>query len=155
MTNNLAAGRPVRALDFPRAQQMYLTTNVLNISSTSYATGSPEVSVRFLAPSTGRVAVGVSGGVGNNGANADRLFLTYQIFQGDPSDAVLHQAADAKRGVSNAATGTEGAQYAGHITMVDGLTPGQYYYAQLVHRTTLGSGTADISHRAITVWPIP
>lgn len=155
MTNNLSAGTRVKALDFPRAQQVYTTVTIANISSTTYAAGTPEVAVRFLAPSTGRVAVALGAGAGNNGANADRLLITYRVFEGDPADAVEHQSAEAKRGVSNPATGTENTQYHGHVTMVDGLTPGVYYYAQVVHRTTLGSATADIAHRHITVWPIP
>lgn len=155
MTNNLSAGRPVKALDFPRAQQMYLQTNISNVSATTYAPGAPEVAVRFLAPSTGRVAVSVSGGVSNNGANADRMLLTYRILEGDPNNGVVIQDGDSKRGVSNAGTGGENNQFAGHVTMVDGLTPGTYYYAQLVHRTVTGAGTADLTHRVITVWPIP
>lgn len=155
MTNNLSAGRPVKALDFPRSQQMYLSGTISNISSVTYITGTTEVSVRFQAPSTGRVAVGVSGGVSNDGANADRIFLTYRILEGDPVNGVVIQDGDSKRGVSNAATGGENFQYAGHVTMVDGLTPGTWYYAQMLYRTTLGLATADISHRAITVWPLP
>lgn len=155
MTNNLSAGTRVRALDYPRAQQAFLTANVTNLSGTTYAVGSPEVAVYFTAPSTGRVAVTVGAGTGNNGANADRLLVTYQIYEGDPESGIVHQAAEAKRGLSNPATGADTAQYHGHTTMVDGLTPGTKYYARVVHRVTLGSGTADISHRHITVWPIP
>lgn len=155
MTNNLSAGRPVKALDFPRAQQVFQTVTVPNVSSTSFVVGNPEVAVRFLAPSTGRVAVCVGAGTSNNGANADRLFVTYQILAGDPADNIVHQSAETKRGLSNPATQADAAQYHGHVTMVDGLTPGEYYYAQVVHRTSLGSSTADIAHRHIAVWPIP
>lgn len=155
MTNNLSAGTRVRALDYPRAQQVFIVANITNVSQTTYQTGSPEVAVYFTAPSTGRVAVTVGAGTGNNGANADRLFVTYQIFEGDPNDGITHQAAEAKRGLSNPATGADTAQYHGHTTMVDGLTPGTKYYARVVHRTTISSSTADISHRHITVWPIP
>lgn len=155
MTNNLSAGTRVKAVDFPRAQQAYFTATISNQTNTSYEVGSPEVAVRFQAPSSGRVAVCVGAGVSNNGANADRILVTYQVFSGDPADAVIFLSPEEKRGVSNAATGGEAAQFAGHTTMVDGLTPGDFYYAQMVHRTTSGAGTADISHRHITVWPIP
>jgi len=155
MTNNLSSGTRVKAVDFPRTLQTFITFDISNISATTYTVGDPEVAVRFQAPSTGRVAISVGAGLRNNGANADRIFVTYEVFEGDPEDGVRHQAAEAKRGLSNAATGGEGQQYAGHTTMVDGLTPGGWYYARVVYRTTTGAGTADISHRNISVWPIP
>lgn len=155
MTNNLSAGTRVRALDFPRAEQSFFTANITNQTTTTYVPGTPETAVWFTAPSSGRVAVSLGAGTGNNGANADRLLVTYEIFEGDPEDGIRHQAAEAKRGLSNPATQADTAQYHGHTTMVDGLTPGQKYYARVVHRVTLGSGTADISHRHIAVWPIP
>lgn len=154
MTNNLSAGTRVKAVDFPRAQQVFITSNITNITTTTYIPGSPEVGVRFQAPSSGRVAVTVGGGTGNNGANADRILLTYEVFVGDPADGVRHQAGEAKRGLSNPGTGADTAQYHGHTTMVDGLTPGEFYYARTIYRTDSGAGTADISHRHIFVFPI-
>lgn len=155
MTNNLSAGNRVKALDFPRAWQVYHNTTISNVTSTTYETGNPEVSVRVMAPSTGRVAVALAGGTRNNGANADRILVTYKVYEGDPADNVVRQGADLKRGITNPATQGDQFQYHGHVTMVDGLIPGQYYFFQVQHRTTLGSGTADISHRCLLVWPIP
>ena len=155
MTNSLSAGTVVKALDFVPAVQAFVNTEVLNISATSYTKGTPEVAVRFMAPSSGRVAVSMSGGTRNNSANADRIFVTFQILEGDPATGALIQSDDVKRGLSNPATQTDNYQYHGHVTMVDGLTPGTWYYAQVRHRTTLGSGTSDIAHRCILVFPIP
>lgn len=154
MTNNLSAGTRVKAVDFPRAQQVFITSNITNVTTTTYIPGSPEVAVRFQAPSSGRVCVTVGAGTGNNGANDDRLLVTYEVFVGDPADGIRHQAAEAKRGLSNPGTGADTAQYHGHTTMVDGLTPGEFYYARIVYRTDDGAGTADISHRHIFVFPI-
>lgn len=155
MTNNLSAGTPVRALDFVPAVQSYQDTQISNISNTTYATGTPETAVWIQAPSSGRVAVAVSGGTRNNGANADRILLTFRVLEGDPLDGNLIQSDEARRGLSNPATGSDQFQYHGHVTMVGGLTPGQFYYFQMRHRTTLGSATADISYRSLLVWPIP
>lgn len=155
MTNHLSAGTVVKALDFTPAVQAIVNVEVLNNSSTVYTTGTPEVAVRFMAPSSGRVAVSLSGGTRNNSANADRIFVTYRILEGDPANADIIQSDEVKRGLSIPATQSDNYQYHGHITMVDGLTPGTWYYAQVRHRTTLGSGTADISHRGIVVFPIP
>lgn len=155
MTNNLSAGTVVKALDFVPAVQSFQDTAINNISTTSYATGSPECSVWAMAPSSGRVAVVLSGGTRNNGANADRIFVSYRIFEGDPNSNSLVQSEEVARGLSNPATQADNFQYHGNVTMVDGLTPGTYYYFQARHRTTLGSGTADISYRALLVFPLP
>lgn len=155
MTNNLSAGTTVRALDFTPAVQTFNNTNINNISATTYTVGTPEVAVRFMAPSSGRVAVVLSAGTRNNGANADRIYVTYRVFEGDHANANLVQSEEVARGLSNPATQADNFQYHGHVTMVDGLTPGTYYYFQARHRTTLGSGTADISYRSLLVFPIP
>lgn len=156
MTSDLSAGTRVKSLDFPRAQRVTDQTTQANLTSTSYGTGDPEVAVRFLAPTSGKVAVVLSAGVRNNtAANEDRVFVSFRILVGDPADADLFQTEEVKLGVSNTAAGADDFTYAGQATMVQGLTPGTYYYAQVRHRVTLGSGTADISNRSIMVFPIP
>lgn len=154
----LSAGTQVRALDFPRAMFNFDQTSQLNLTDTSYGNGSPEVSVRFMAPTSGRVAVVCSGGPRNNtAANQDRVFISFRIFEGDPNDNDLLQTEEVKYGRSNYATLTanDDYEYGGHLTMVGGLTPGTFYYAQMRHRVTIGSGTADIAFRSILVFPIP
>ena len=101
MTNDLSAGTRVKALDFPRAQQVYDLTSQLNLTNTSYAVGTPEVAVRFLAPSSGRVSVAVSAGVRNNtAANEDRVYVAFRVLSGDPNDGNLFQTEEAKLGLS-------------------------------------------------------
>jgi len=154
----LSSGTPVRALDFPPAQFNYDQTTIANITDTTYVTGTPEVAVRFMAPTSGRVAVNLSAGIRNNtAANQDRVFVTFRILEGDPSDADVFWTEEVKYGRSNAARldANDEFAYGGHVTVVGGLTPGQFYYAQVRHRTTLGSGTADISNRQILVFPVP
>ncbi len=155
MTNPLSSGTRVKALDFPPTQQVQMQVATNNQSNTSFAFVDPEVAVRFLAPTSGRVAVKVGCGLGNNGANADRIIVTWVMYEGDPESGVVFQQADMRRGLSNAATSGEQIQHGGHVTMVDGLTPGTFYYARVVHRTTTGAATADINGRDILVWPIP
>lgn len=156
MTNDLSAGTRVKAVDFPRAQQYYDQTTQANLTSTTYETGTPEVAVRVMAPSSGRVMVTVSAGIRNNtAANQDRLFVSFRVFTGDPADNDLFQTEEVKLGLSNTGAGADDYSYGGHGTMVTGLTPGTYYYFQVRHRVTLGSGTADLAFRKILVIPIP
>lgn len=156
MTNDLSAGTRVKAVDFPRAAQYTDQTSQLNITDTSYTEGVPEVAVRVMAPSSGRVLVALSAGIRNNtAANQDRVFVSFRVFEGDPADNDLYQTEEVKLGLSNTGAGADDYSYGAHGTMVQGLTPGTYYYFQVRHRTTLGSGTADIANRAILVTPIP
>lgn len=156
MTNDLSAGTRVKAVDFPRAQQVSDQTTQANITDTSYVTGTPEIAVRVMAPSSGRVLVVVGAGIRNNtAANQDRVFVSFRAFEGDPADGNLFQTEEVKLGLSNTAAGADDYSYGAHGTMVQGLTPGSYYYFQIRHRTTLGSGSADISNRSILVTPIP
>lgn len=153
----LSAGTEIRALDFPPTQHGFDQSTISNITATTYTVGTPEVAVRFLAPTTGRVAVTIKALVRNNtAANNDRLFVAFRILEGDPNDADLFQTEDVKLGISNNATNTaDEFTYGSQTTMVSGLTPGQFYYGQVRYRTTLGSGTADLAYRQITVFPIP
>lgn len=151
---HLSAGTPVRSVDFPRAHYAFAQTDINNITDTTYQTGTPEIAVRFMAPNSGRVAVVLSAGCRNNAANADRIFITFRILEGDPADANLFQTEDVKFGRSNPATQSDEHQYGGQLTIVGGLTPGTMYYARVRHRTTLGSGTADVAFRGILIFPV-
>lgn len=153
----LSAGTRVRAVDFPPTQTAYSQITQANISATSYTLGSPEMAVRFMAPTSGRVLVTVSAGLRNNSATVDRVFVSFRVLEGDPDDADLIQTDEVKNGRSNyaVADAANDYEYGGHTTVVSGLTPGAYYYAQLRHRVTVGGGTADIAFRGISVIPIP
>lgn len=156
MTNDLSAGTRVRALDFPRAVQSHDQDSVLNMSTTSYSDGTPEVAVRFQGASSGRAAVCISAGIRNNTAgNEDRIFCAFQVYVGDPADGMEFQSEEVKLGLSNMAAGSDDVHYGGHLTMLNGLIPGEWYYAKFRHRVTLGSGSADIDSRSILVFPLP
>jgi hypothetical protein len=155
----LSTGTEVRAVDFPPAVSNSSDTAITNITATVYTTGTPEVGARFMAPTSGRVAITVSAGIRVDSATApgDRIFIGYQVFVGDPADNDLLQIEEVKYGLSNigAADATEDYQFGGHTAILGGLEPGTFYYARVRYRTTLGNGTADIQQRGITVIPIP
>lgn len=152
---DLAAGTRVKALDFPTAVQSESGVSYSNITVTTYTPGSPEVAARFLAPTSGRVAVTVSGAIRTNLTSVDRIYVAFRIFEGDPADGDLVETEEAKRGISNYAHQQEGYQYKGQMTMVDGLTPGSWYYVQLRYRTTLGDANADMAYHRVSVIPLP
>lgn len=157
----LAAGSNFRAVDFPRAQFAYDQSTVANSAVTSYtvnvAATNPEVAVRCLAPTSGKIGVCISGGPRNNSATSDRFFLAFRVLEGDPADGTLIQTDDAKWGISNTATpdASDDYSYGGHFTVVGGLNPGLYYYFQTRFRTTNGNSTADCAFRTIMAIPLP
>lgn len=153
----LSSGTEVRAADYPPSVFVESDAVIANISATTYTTGSPEVAARFVAPSSGRIAVNVSAGLRNNSAAADRVFHTFRIYEGDPGDNNLFHGEEIKYGVSNRGSidANDDFVYGGHLTLVTGLTPGQYYYIQSRYRVTVGGGTADIAFRGILVFPVP
>lgn len=149
------AGRPVRALDYPPAVWDQDTTSILNPSVRSYTTGSPEVSVTFMAPTSGRVLIIVGGGLGNS-ANSNRIFLSPEVRETNSSGDLVLAASVTNRGFGSD-NSSAGAHYGSRESVLEGLTPGAVYYAVVKYVVIDDSNTdtADIACRDITVVPIP
>jgi hypothetical protein len=144
-----------RVMPTPVTVQAFDNTTNANIASTTYIAGTPETGVTFVAPLSGQVIVTISGGVRNNAANADRVFLAPQIYLGTSSAGTLFLApAVAQYGCgSGGGYTTDDYQYVCRTSLVTGLTAGSTYYIRVMHATSAGSGTADIAAREITVQP--
>lgn len=152
---DLTAGSKVSALDFPPAVYVSEGTSQTNLSNTSYATGSPEVGVTFIAPTTGRVKLTVGGGLRNNAANTDRVGLAPQVFVTN-SAGVEVLAPSVTRGIASEGIAAAGDYaYRSRTTLLTGLTPGQVYYARTMQIIFGSNATADISQRDILVDPAP
>lgn len=150
------AGQPVKALDYPPPKWSQDSTQINNPTNTAYTTGSPEVSVTFVAPTSGRVLLVVGGGLGN-GAGGDRIFLSPEVRETNSSGALVLSASVTNRGFgSDIAAGAF--HYGSRESVLDGLTPGTVYYAVVkyaVVTSDAGASTQDIACRDITVVPIP
>jgi hypothetical protein len=150
------AGQPVKALDFPPPKWAQDTTQINNPSSFTYTVGSPEVSVTFVAPTSGRVLIVVGGGAGNS-AGADRIFLSPEVRLTNSSGAVVLTPSVTNRGwTSDNCAG--GFVYGSRESVLEGLTPGQIYFARVLYSVATGdagASTADIAARDITVVPTP
>lgn len=151
---DLAPGGQAYGRDFPPSGFDLDWTSQLNISSTAYVSGTPSVGVNVTAPTSGRVLVCVGAGSRNNGANTDRVIVTYRVLE-DSSEGAVFTAESAYRGVTSIGIGSEEYRYVGNFALEEGLTPGRSYYFQIRHRTISGSGTADIASRSIAVIPVP
>lgn len=151
----LFAGATVYGKDFPPSQSDQDWTVQLNITTTSYVTGTPEVGVNFTAPTSGKALVCIGAGIRNNAATTERAIVTYRVFE-DSSAGSVFTSESAYRGITSC--GIQVAQeytYHGNFSLETGLTPGRNYYFQVLHRSLNGAGTADIASRDICVIPVP
>lgn len=151
-----AAGRPVRALDYPPSVWSQNAATISNPSNSSYATGSPEVSVTFTGPTSGRVLLIVGGGLGQS-AGADRIFLSPEVRETNSGGALVLEPSVTSRGFGSDNCSV-GPHYGSRESVLEGLTPGQVYYAVVkyaVATTDSGSSSADISCREIIVASLP
>lgn len=150
------AGRPVRALDYPPAVWAQDTTAINNPSNASYTTGSPAVEVTFVAPTSGRVLLIVGGGLGNS-AGADRIFLSPIVRETNSSGDVVLTPSVTNRGFGSD-NASVGPHYGSRESVLEGLTPGQAYYAAVQYAVATGdagSSAADINCREIIVASLP
>lgn len=152
------AGRPVRALDYPPAVWAQDATQINNPSNSSYAAGSPAVETTFIAPTSGRVLIVAGGGAGQGAAQpADRIFMSPEVRLTNSSGAVVLSASVTNRGWTSDPA-TAGFVYGSRESVLEGLTPGQLYYARLMYLVSTGdsgASTQDIACREIVVVPIP
>lgn len=135
--------------------QAFDNTSNANLANTTYAAGTPEIGVTFVAPLSGSVIVTLGVGVRNNTSNADQVQIAPQIYLGTSSAGtlflspdVLQYGASSRGGYAN-----DDYQYLCRTSLVTGLTVGSTYYVRAMHKTVLGSITADIAARGITVAP--
>ncbi len=153
--SDLGAGTEVLALDFPPAVWASDSTAINNPTNTAYAAGTPEVGTTFMAPTSGRVLLGVGGGIGNS-ATADRIFLAPQVFQGTSAAGTeVLSPTTVGRGLSSE-NASSGFHYGSRETVLTGLTPGTTYYVRVMHAvaTDAGAQTADIACRQVLVAPL-
>lgn len=149
------SGAEIKSDWWPAAKKAEDTTDILNVTSTTWIPGTPEVGTTFVAPRSGRVAVAVVFHLVQQAVN-DRIFGSFRIHLGTSTAGALHQDADTHLGVSTAGSASAGAEMGrGHLSIVDGLTAGSTYYAVCVHQVEGVGTTSDIAFRRIIVFPVP
>lgn len=143
---DLTAGTRVTALDFTPSVVVGDTTAISGISSTTPIAGSPEVSVTFMAPTTGRVLLVMTGALNNDGTNS--TYVTAEIRENDSSGLqVMPPGGD--RAVRNA---NADLITLSRLDVVHGLQPGGVYFARVLYR--VGGGAAGaIQFRGISISP--
>lgn len=145
-------GSVIDADDFPVAVTATDTTALSNLSSTSFATGSPVCSTTFVAPTSGAVLLSVGVSARDNGG-LNRVHLAPSVRVGSAAGAVVLSADVTTRGVGTPAEALNFI-YRSRTTILTGLTGGTTYYVETQHKVS-GGTTADLQVRDVTVVPIP
>lgn len=145
------AGTTVNALDFPPTASNRSATDV-TVTSTSYVDGTPQIATTFVAPTSGRVLVTVGGGL--SGASTRRLHLAPVIKETNDSGATVLGANVVSRGVGCQENAT-GFVYMSRTTLLEGLRPGQIYFAKTQHKVVGAAGSPVFDIRDIYITPVP
>lgn len=146
------AGERVKALDFTAAQTDSDATTLSNISTTA-AAGSPEVSVTFTAPTSGKVQVSLSLRGQDDGA-ANATYLDLEVYETDVNGTQIITTGSVDRRLELRGNTSSTPQNASKTFILTGLTAGQVYFARTMHYASAGS-TADVLNRRIDVVPLP
>lgn len=151
---DVTVGSKIRAAEFPPTVWSADNTDFNNVTQTTFQNGTPEVSVTFIAPPSGRVLV-INGGGARNNTGADQIFMDSEIRVTNSAGAVVRAASVTGEGTWSCADETLGVEYKSRAYVQEGLTPGQQYFARLQYRASTGGTSADVGARSIIVQPIP
>lgn len=151
---DIEAGDLISTAWWPESVQVEETTDFANISSTVFIAGTPECSVTFVAPQSGRVAIAVAAEMVNTNTAGNRVNVTFELRLGSTSAGTLIVAADIVRGVGTTGD-TTASQFMvhGNMTMVQNLTPGSTYFVRTMHKVDGGANNA-IGARRLVVIPL-
>lgn len=147
------AGSVVKALDFPPSQYDLEDTLQSNINVSGYTAPTNACSVTFTAPTSGRVKLVVGAGARDD-TNNIQVFVTAEIRETNVSGSIVLGASAYRNGYISE---PEASDYLYHsrITLVEGLTPGQVYFARIMISDDSASNTADLRLKNLAVIPVP
>lgn len=130
-------------------------TTIGGITSTSWAQGTPVVSIVFVAPPSGRVFITVSGSIAQT-ANGNETRLSYELLTGAVVGSGTTVAGPSTlrgimcgRAVNSGAAAVLSASYR---RPVSGLTPGASYNLRTMHSVSGGTGTVE--NRELVMEPV-
>ncbi len=152
---DLLAGTVIRALDYPNSGYTSETTLQQNINSpTAYIEPTNQCRVTFTAPTSGRVKVVVGGGFRDE-TNNNQGFLGVEIRETNVSGSTVAVASAYAQGIISMPEASD-YYYHSRITLLDGLTPGQVYFARLMVKAETTTGASvDLRLKNLAIIPVP
>jgi len=150
---DLLAGSTVRALDTPPAASD-AQLDSFSFTHTTYGTGSTsgtyvDCGTAFMAPTTGRVLVILSGEISNASGATTRMAPVVREGPVIGSGALIVPASDVNSVTNQGSTAILTAQ----VALIENLSPGETYNVRLEHRVSGGTGT--LRNRRVVVIPSP
>lgn len=141
----------------PQPVEVDEQTDLLTLTNTSFAAGSPVCGTTFVAPPSGKVYITVSGHLQGN-ASGSLAYLSYEVRDGGTiGSGTVIQAALTDRGVAVGSTVTglsaARASLSRRTIVATGLTPGSTYNIRTMHLLA-GSGSISIFSRELLVEPV-
>lgn len=149
------AGQRIKALDFTAAVKAEDSTLQTNISTT-LGSGSPEVSVTFVAPTSGKAQIIVSASTSDDVSNDNPAVIDWQLYLGTNSSGtlILGTGSLQRRLVLMPGTIASQSQELSHSYVATGLTAGSTYFVRIQQQAWAGT-SLDVHTRALTVIPLP
>lgn len=147
---DLVSGSEIYAADWPPSVTWEDVTTLSNLSNLGYQTLSPALQGTFVAPTSGRVLITVGGTAFDNGGPLNRVYMVPQVFKGTSAAGV--EVLPPNVGVRGSAH--YGGRPVGHsrITLLEGLEPGETYFARHLSTVT-GGTTCRINSRQLIIEP--
>lgn len=150
-----SAGQLLLANDFTASKTVTQNTSQDNLTSATFAAGTPECGTTFVAPTSGAVKITVRARFNNDADTTQSLQFSAQVYLGTSSAGTLvHDGpASSDRMGENASPGSNNVT-AEAIWFLSGLTAGSTYYLRTMHAVTGGTGI-DIILRMAWIEPLP
>lgn len=131
------------------------STTISGITSTSWAAGTPVVSVVFTAPPSGRAFVTVSGTLVQS-SNGHETRLSYEVRQGSTVGigTVALASSSVRAVVCGRAVNTGGPSMvsASYRRLMTGMSAGTAYHVRAMY--SVSGGTGAVESREVTVEPV-
>lgn len=152
---SLTAGQPVLALDAMPLEFNASAAGQSDVSSTTFISWNPEVSITFEAPTSGRVLVFIGGGM-NTDSGLHRLSMAPEIRLRDENGVIVQPPSISRNSWSNSSNETQNNEFGTQISLVEGLVPGEAYFARAMIAVNGTSGTAaDSDADSIQIFIVP
>lgn len=148
--------------DWPPAVSAYDDTQLLNLTSSPYVSGNPEVGVYFTMPPSGRVLITVHGGARDN-TNDNRVFLSAEVHENGVNGLVIWAPTVPMGGFGTPGSnadymyGSRSFMFTVDASTVDDpvVSGARQYYVRVMYSVEVVTGTtADIANRGIIVEPV-
>lgn len=161
MTSPILSGSTIKTADIGSVSvHDFDITTQAGIVNTAFEAGTPDLTVEFVAPLSGRVLVVVGGGLRSPNTE-DSVQVAPEIREDDENGAVVENPAAGINAWTSTGFITNNYQYGSMAAVIpmnaDGpttpLEPGRTYFARVVQRVDGGDG--DIFNREITIVPLP